>query len=67
MQRECCVKFTSGVMAVVREIRRSFLIGNGFENGPGLMDAVLTGEDKTEGSLQTECEHRHKVGKTYEG
>jgi len=41
-------------MAVVREIRRSFLIGNGFENGPGLMDAVLTGEDKTEGSLQTE-------------
>ena len=46
--------FTGGVMAVVREIGRSFLISNGFENGPGLMDSVLTGEDKTEGSLQTE-------------
>lgn len=49
------MKFTGGVMAVVREIRRSFLIGDGFENGPGLMDAVLTGEDKkTKGFLQTE-------------
>lgn len=41
-------------MAVLREIRKCFLIGNGFENGPGLMDAVLTGKDEVKGVLQRE-------------
>lgn len=33
-------------MALVGEIRRSFLKDSGIEDGPCMMDSVLIGEDK---------------------